>query len=112
MGDNNDEELTFRVYVFFDGNLMINANGSDFAIFSLSAVNIAVDEEGDGVLTLFDVEGDKEYTIAQEAENETFGTFLVETSCVSDAPTSEPTVDPTNSPSTVPTIWTRHLIPR
>ena len=69
MEDYKDEELTFEVSVVFDGNLMINANGSDVAIFSLSAVNIAVDEEGDGVLTLFDVEGDKEYTIAQEAEN-------------------------------------------
>ena len=91
---------------------MFSANGSDFAISSLFAVNIADDEEGDGVLTLFDVDGDKEYTITLEAESGTFGTFLVETSCVSDAPTSEPTMDPTNSPSTVPAIWTRHLIPR
>merc|ERR1719334_24011 len=106
-GDYNDEQLQFEVRMLFDGALTFNASGSDFVISSLIAVNLDVDSDGDGVLSLSALKGGMDYVFTLSAAPGTYGEFAVSIECTSSAPTktpsSQPTAEPTLSPTYEPT---------
>jgi len=93
IGDYNDDELEFAVFMQFDGDLVFNATNSEFNISSIVATNIGGDDDNDGVLTLYDLPGDSEYVITLQGVDGSYGTFSVETHCSNTtmAPTSAPT---------------------
>merc|ERR1719334_1755714 len=93
-GDYNDEQLQFEVRMLFDGALTFNASGSDFVISSLIAVNLDVDSDGDGVLSLDALKGGMDYVFTLSAAPGTYGEFAVSIECASSAPTKTPTSDP------------------
>ena len=108
-GDYNDDDLIFEVRMAHDGDMVFDASGSDFEIASLEAFNVeAMDEDGDGILTMINLEHGMDIYIQLSADEGTYGTWSVQIICTSDSPTKTPTdspsIEPTVSPSVLPTV--------
>ena len=99
-GDYNDEDLIFEVRMVHDGDMIFDASDSDFEITSLEAVDVNVtDDDGDGIITMMDLEYGMDIFVEMSAESGAYGTWTVSIICTSDSPT----MTPSESPSEMPT---------
>ena len=111
-GDYNDDDLIFEVRMTHDGDMIFDASASDFEITSLEAFNVeAIDDDGDGIITMTNLEYGMDIYIQMTAVKGTYGSWTVSVICTSDSPTktpsespsADPTVSPSTNPSTSPT---------
>ena len=82
--------------------MTFDASASTIDISILSAHGLS-DDDGDGILELYDIAGNDDYSFSLEAPAGTYGTYTVTTDCVSYAPTKSPTANPTEEPTPGPT---------
>merc|ERR1719242_2910568 len=84
-GDYNDDDLIFEVRMAHDGDMIFDASGTEFEIESLEAFNVeAMDEDGDGILTLVNLEYGLDVFIQMTAKSGTYGAWTVVVTCTSD----------------------------
>ena len=99
-GDYNDEDLIFEVRMTHDGDMIFDASGSDFEIASLEALTVkATDDDGDGIITMMDLEYGMDISIQMSADKGTYGTWSVSVICTSDSPTRTPSESPSELPT-------------
>ena len=102
----NDGQI-FEVRMPFFGQMTFDASASTIDISILSAHVLGAygvsDDDGDGILELYAIAGNDDYSFSLEAPAGTYGTYTVTTDCFSDAPTKAPTTDPTSGPTNNPT---------
>ena len=100
----NDEALNLLVRMSFYGDMTLDASNSTFAITKFEAPNLGTDDDHDGILTLYDVQGGHDYAVTLEAADGTYGDVVLDIKCTSDSPTLSPTEYPTTGPTRDPTI--------
>merc|ERR1719244_2468498 len=112
-GAYNGEAMNVEVRMPYDGDMTVDLSGSDFDIGSITAYDSAEVELTDvesaaSILTVRDLTHSGDYSIVIEgATYVSSGTFDIQISCSSDAPSQSPTEapspEPTGSPSLEPT---------
>merc|ERR1719356_1156190 len=112
-GSYNGEAVNVEVRMPYDGDMTVDLSGSDFEIGSITAYDSAEVELTDvdsaaSILTVRDLTHSGDYSIVIEgADYVSSGTFDIQISCSSDAPSQSPTKapspEPTGSPSLEPT---------
>jgi len=106
-GEYNGEDVEIEVRMPYDGDMFVDLIESDFEIGSI----IAYDSEGEqmdglfeeGGLTVQDLTHNGDYIFRfRGVEGVEKGTFSLQISCSSDAPTKSPTSEPTDEPTDSP----------
>jgi len=108
-GDYNGKPVEFEVRMPYDGDMTLDMGGSDFEIGVITCYDSDGNELTDSdaasySLTIHDLSHGEDYTcVAEGGSGVASGTFDLDISCTSDAPTRSPTDEPTASPTKGPT---------